>query len=246
MSDPGPQRSTLREYYETLLIGFVILNFARIFVFQAFKIPTGSMIDNLLIGDHIFVNKFVYGPPGPPLLQKIAAVRDVRRGDIVVFRMPKQPDVDYVKRVIGMPGELITIRDKRVYVNGAPLDEPYALFQDPITYRLSSALPEPYRSRDQFGPFRVPEGEYFVMGDNRDLSFDSRYWGTVPRAFVKGRPFVVYWSFEASGSPEGRAPASKMREMVDVLAHFFTRTRWKRTFYVVDSSYHAAAGATAP
>lgn len=237
MSDPG-QRSVFREYSETLLIGFIILNFVRIFVFQAFKIPTGSMIDNLLIGDHIFVNKFIYGPPGPPWLEKLTALRDVERGDIVVFRMPKQPQFDYVKRVIGMPGDLIVIRDKRVFINGAPIEEPYTLFQDARTYRLSSAYSEPFRSRDQFGPFRVPAGHYFMMGDNRDLSYDSRFWGTVPRSFIKGRPFIVYWSFAGSGSADGRAPASKVRAMTEIVTHFFSHTRWKRTFYIVDSEVH--------
>lgn len=243
MSDPA-RRSVAREYSETLLIGFIILNFVRIFVFQAFKIPTGSMIDNLLIGDHIFVNKFVYGPAGPPWLERVVPVRDVRRGDIVVFRMPKQPQFDYVKRVVGMPGDLIVIRDKRVFVNGVPLEEPYALFQDPTTYRIGGAYSEPFRSRDQFGPFRVPAGQYFMMGDNRDLSYDSRYWGTVPRSFIKGRPFIVYWSFAGSGSADGRAPASRLRAWTEIVTHFFPRTRWNRTFYIVDSSHHSGSEAS--
>lgn len=233
------RRSTAREYYETLLIAFIILNFVRIFVFQAFKIPTGSMEDNLLVGDHIFVNKFVYGPPGNELLRSLFGFSEVRRGDIVVFRYPKQPDVDYVKRVIGAPGDLVTIRDKSLFINGEQVSEPYALYQDANVYHLDNSLAEPFRSRDQFGPYRVPPDSYFVMGDNRDLSYDSRYWGTVPRSMIKGRPVVVYWSFDSESRIDPASTAGRFRELVDVTLHFFTRTRWKRTFYVIDSRYHS-------
>jgi signal peptidase I len=233
------RRSTLREYYETLLIAFIILNFVRIFVFQAFKIPTGSMVDNLLVGDHIFVNKFVYGPPGHALIGQLFGFRDVERGDIVVFRYPKQPDVDYVKRVVGMPGDLVTIRDKKVFVNGQRLDEPYTVHQDRNVFRLDMSLAEPYRSRDQFGPYRVEAGSYFVMGDNRDMSYDSRYWGTVPRTMIKGRPVVVYWSFDSQATGDPATAAGRFRELFDVAIHFFSNTRWNRTFFIVDSRYHS-------
>src|SRR5687767_5397188 len=150
------KKSTAREYYEALLIAVIFVNFARIFVFQAFKIPTGSMEDNLKIGDHIIVNKFIYGPGGNGPLASLFPMRDVQRGDVVVFRFPLQPDTDFVKRVIGMPGDTITIRDKKVSVNGKALEEPYVVFDDPQTYPDEQFLPEPYRSRDQFGPYRVP------------------------------------------------------------------------------------------
>ncbi|MCU1350226.1 MAG: lepB [Acidobacteria bacterium] len=231
------KKSTLREYYEALLIAVIFVNFARIFVFQAFKIPTGSMEDNLKIGDHIIVNKYIYGPVGTPWMQ-LFPLRDIKRGDIIVFRYPLQPETDFVKRVIGMPGDTLEVRDKQVSINGKPLDEPYVIHKDPTIYPLQPALPEPYRSRDQFGPYIVPNGQYFAMGDNRDQSSDSRYWGTVPRSMIKGRAFMVYWSFR-SHPPSPDAPtAERLKELAGVVVHFFTRTRWDRTFFIVDSKYH--------
>lgn len=232
------KKSTLREYYEALLIAVIFVNFARIFVFQAFKIPTGSMEDNLKIGDHIIVNKFIYGPNHGNPVPGLVPIRDIRRQDIVVFRYPLQPDTDFVKRVIGMPGDTLEIRDKVVYVNGARLDEPYVLHEDPQVYPDQPALPEPYRSRDQLKPFKVPPNSYFAMGDNRDKSSDSRYWGTVPRAMIKGRAFMVYWSFSGEPPPPGSPPIERVKELLGVVIHFFDRTRWQRTFFIVDSKYH--------
>jgi signal peptidase I len=229
------RKSTVREYYEALLIAVIFVNFARIFVFQAFKIPTGSMEDNLKVGDHIVVNKFIYGP-GPNF--GLLPLRDIKRGDIIVFRYPLQPDTDFVKRVIGMPGDTVSVRDKIVSVNGKALDEAYVVHEDPQVYPLQPALPEPYRSRDQFGPFKVPDGQYFAMGDNRDRSSDSRYWGTVPRTMIKGRAFMVYWSFRGQPPPPDAPPADRVKELFGVVLHFFTRTRWDRTFLIVDSHYH--------
>ncbi len=232
-----PKKSTLREYFEALLIAMVFVNFARIFVFQAFKIPTGSMIDNLLIGDHIVVNKFIYGAPGP-WLDGTFPIREIRRGDIVVFRFPEQPDTDFVKRVIGLPDETVMIRDKKVIVDGVALDEPYVLHEDPSVFPAQPGLPEPYRSRDQFGPYVVPRDSYFVMGDNRDRSNDSRYWGVVPRGLIKGRAFLIYWSYRGLPAAPGAPPAERLRELGSVATHFFSRTRWDRTFLIVDSRYH--------
>jgi len=230
------RKSTVREYYEALLIAVIFVNFARIFVFQAFKIPTGSMEDNLKVGDHIIVNKFIYGPG--PSMGGLLPLRDIKRGDIIVFRYPLQPDTDFVKRVIGMPGDTVEVRDKIVSVNGTPTNEPYVVHDDPQVYPLQPALPEPYRSRDQFGPFKVPQGQYFAMGDNRDRSSDSRYWGTVPRTMIKGRAFMVYWSFRGQPPPTDAPPSDRVKELFGVVAHFFTRTRWDRTFLIVDSHYH--------
>jgi signal peptidase I len=240
----SPQKTPVREYYEALLIAIIFVNFARIFVFQAFKIPTPSMEDNLKVGDHIIVNKFIYGPGSEGRKGGILPLRDVKRGDIVVFRYPEQPDTDFVKRVIGLPGETVEIRDKKVYIEGKALDEPYVLFEDPQTYPAGQFLPEPYRSRDQFGPWRVPDGQYFAMGDNRDRSSDSRYWGTVPRSLIKGRAFMVYWSFDGVPAPAGSSPRERLRELGDVMVNFFPGTRWHRTFYVIDSSYHYTPGVT--
>lgn len=235
------KKSTSREYYEALLIAVIFVNFARIFAFQAFKIPTGSMEDNLKIGDHIIVNKFIYGPE-PQSWMRLLPLRKIRRGDIIVFRYPLQPDTDFVKRVIGMPGDTVEIRDKIVSINGKALDEPYVVHVDPTVYPLQPALPEPYRSRDQFGPYTVPEGQYFAMGDNRDRSSDSRYWGTVPRGMIKGRAFMVYWSFASVPPPSDAPPSARLEELAGVVLHFFTKTRWERTFFIVDSKYHFTPG----
>lgn len=231
------RKSTAREYYEALLIAILFVNFARIFVFQAFKIPTPSMEDNLKVGDHIIVNKFIYGPTGDGPLARLFPMRDIHRGDIIVFRYPEDPRVDYVKRVVGLPGEVIRIRDKKVSVNGKELDEPYVVFADRQIFPGGEFQPEPYRSRDNFGPVRVPEGQYFAMGDNRDRSSDSRYWGGVPRANIKGRAFMVYWSFAGGGSLDASL-RGRIKELWNVLVRFFPDTRWDRTFFIVDSKYH--------
>jgi signal peptidase I len=240
--DETNKKSTIREYYEALLIAVIFVNFARIFAFQAFKIPTGSMEDNLKVGDHIIVNKFIYGPG--TTLGGMLPLREIRRGDIIVFRYPLQPDTDFVKRVIGLPGDTVEVHDKVVSVNGKPLAEPYVIHVDPTIYPPRPQLPEPYRSRDQFGPYFVPIGQYFAMGDNRDRSSDSRYWGTVPRSMIKGKAFMVYWSFEGT-PPSPEAPSSaRIKELAGVVAHFFTKTRWERTFFIVDSKYHFTPGLT--
>jgi signal peptidase I len=235
-------KSTGREYYEALLIAIIFVNFARIFVFQAFKIPSGSMEDNLKIGDHIIVNKFIYGPEGNGALSGIVPLRDVRRGDIIVFRYPRQPEIDFVKRVIGLPGDVVSIKDKQLFINGARLDEPYAVFDDEQVYPAGDFLPEPQRSRDQMKPFAVPAGEYFAMGDNRDHSSDSRYWGTVPRTMIKGRAFMVYWSFDWEPVAAESTVRDRVRELANVAVHFFSRTRWERSFFIVDSKYHYTPG----
>jgi signal peptidase I len=236
-SDEAKKKSTFREYYEALLIAVIFVNFARIFVFQAFKIPTGSMEDNLKVGDHIIVNEFIYGPV-PDAWKRLLPLRDIKRGDIIVFRFPLQPDTDFVKRVVGLPGDVIEIRNKVVFINGKALDEPYVVHVDSTVFPGISALPEQYRLRDQLAPFVVPPARYFAMGDNRDRSSDSRYWGTVPRGHIKGRAFMVYWSFASVPPPADSPPSARLKELADVVIHFFTWTRWERTFFIVDSKYH--------
>jgi signal peptidase I len=235
-TDDNATKSTVREYYEALLIAVIFVNFARIFVFQAFKIPTGSMEDNLKVGDHIIVNKFIYG--AGTSLANLLPLREIRRGDIIVFRYPLGPETDFVKRVIGLPGDTVEVRDKQVYINGRKLDEPYVTHLDSQIYPAQDALPEPYRSRDQFRPYHVGEGQYFAMGDNRDRSSDSRYWGTVPRSMIKGRAFLVYWSYRGTPPSTDAPTRERVKELAGVVTHFFTRTRWDRTFRIVDSRYH--------
>ena len=229
-------KSTSRECFEALLIALLFVNFARIFVFQAFKIPSGSMIDNLLVGDHVVVNKFVYGPQGAGTPSALFPVREVSRGDIVVFRYPSDPDVDYVKRVIGLPGDEVEIRDKVVYIDGERLDEPYVIHRDPLVIPNKPLLS--MKVRDQFGPVLIPDGQYFMLGDNRDESRDSRYWGTVSRGLIKGRAFVVYWSYSEPPAPSDATLGQRAAELAGVALHFFPSTRWDRTFFIVDSEYH--------
>jgi signal peptidase I len=233
------KKSTIREYWEALLIAIVFVNFARVFAFQAFKIPSGSMEDNLKIGDHIIVNKFIYGPQ-VPAVSSVLPLRDVRRGDVIVFRNPEDPHEDYVKRVVALPGETIHIQGKKVFVDGKLLDEPYVVYTDSRVLHVNDA----YASRDHFGPFVVPGDHYFAMGDNRDNSHDSRFWGAVPRSLIRGRAFMVYWSFDRQ-PVERPTVRERLTELAEVLWFFPTRTRWERSGFIVDSKYHYTPGVSA-
>lgn len=241
-AEESEKKTTVREYYEALLIAIIFVNFARIFVFQAFKIPSGSMEDNLKVGDHIIVNKFVYGPAGESALAGLLPIRNVERGDVIVFRYPEDPQTDFVKRVVALPGETVAIRDKQVFIDGRPLDEPYAVFDDDMVFPAEEALPAQYAMRDQMSARRVPEGQYFTMGDNRDRSHDSRFWGFVPKALIKGKAFMVYWSFDGQPPPAGSSLGARLRHLTHVVVNFFSKTRWDRTFFIVDSSYHYTPG----
>jgi signal peptidase I len=191
-----PKRSSVREMFESICVAVILAFFVRTFVVQAFKIPSGSMEPNLLIGDHLLVNKFVTAPTLRTVERTLLPIDEVRRGDIIVFKHPKTPDRDLIKRAIGLPGETIELRDKRVFVDGKALDEPYAQY-------LIPAGPNDLTQTDvrrNFGPLTVPPGHYFMMGDNRDNSEDSRYWGSLPRDHVKGKALFLYMSF---GDGEG-------------------------------------------
>ena len=225
MTEPF-KKSTAREYFESIVIAVVLALFVRTWAVQAFKIPTGSMENNLLIGDHLLVNKFVFGPTALGLEKAVLPIREPRRGDIVVFKYPDEPERDFIKRVIGLPGDTLELRNKKVLLNGQPLDEPYVHFLDPASADDSEVTS--FDVRERYGPVRVPDGQYFVMGDNRDNSQDSRYWGFLPRSHIKGRALTIYWSFDAG--PEGQAEESSLRRALSVVTHFFTRTRWERIF----------------
>ena len=190
------RKSTAREYFESICVAVILALFVRTFVVQAFKIPTGSMENNLLIGDHLLVNKFVFAPTLTGLEEAVLPVDSIRRGDIIVFKYPEEPERDFIKRVIGLPGETIELRKKRVYIDESLLDEPYVRFLVPP----GDDEGEEFDLRVRYGPVTVPEGHYFMMGDNRDNSEDSRYWGFLPQEYVKGRALFVYFSFgEESG-----------------------------------------------
>jgi signal peptidase I len=235
-AEATPRHSTLREWYESLLVAGVFVLFVRTFVVQTYQVPTGSMERTILVGDHLLVNKFAFAPR-VAWLASLLPYRDVKPGDIVVFKKPGD-DVNHgnvlVKRAVAKGGDVVQVKDKRLFVNGAPYDVASVQHIDPETYPDSPGVPDMARRRDQFGPFTVPPDSFFGMGDNRDNSLDSRYWGAIPRANIFGRPSVLYWSYEAEpNSHIWRGPIAKIRQLLDVAIHFFSRTRWDRMFTVV-------------
>jgi signal peptidase I len=229
------RKSTLREYFESIVIAVILALFIRTFVVQAFKIPTGSMEENLLIGDHLLVNKFVFGPTETPVERALLPVGTIGRGNVIVFKYPEEPDRDFIKRVIGLPGETVEVRDKKVYINGQPLDEPYVHFLLPPSSDSSFHEVTSFDVRERYGPVTVPPNQYFVMGDNRDNSQDSRYWGFLPRDNVKGKALLIYWSYQADREDyqEGAGIGSTVKGLASVFAHFFTRTRWDRMLHQI-------------
>jgi signal peptidase I len=224
------RKSTVREYFESIVIAVILALFVRTWVVQAFKIPTGSMENNLLIGDHLLVNKFVFGPT-LTLDRALLPVRDIKRGDIVVFKYPEEPERDFIKRVIGLPGDTVELRAKKVHVNGQPIDEPYVHFLTPAS-ELSEVTSMDVRER--YGPVTVPANQYFVMGDNRDNSQDSRYWGFLPRSYVKGRAMMIYWSYESDRDDVADSGfGASVGRIFSVVTHFFTKTRWERLLHQI-------------
>ena len=204
MSQPTGEpfrKSQAREFFESICVAVILAFFVRTFVVQAFKIPTGSMENNLLIGDHLLVNKFVFAPTLTSIEKTLLPIDPIRRGDILVFKYPEDPTRDFIKRVIGLPGETIEMRNKKVYIDGKPLDEPYVHFLDPPVDEIVSSAPDVEAGdlRSGFPPMMVPPDQYFMMGDNRDNSQDSRYWGFMPRDYVKGKALFVYFSFGEDG-----------------------------------------------
>ena len=223
-SPPAPVR--LRERADPLVAAVVFALFARTFLFQAFAVPSPSMEKNVLTGDRLLVNKFLYAPLAAPWAALFPG-RALRRGDVVVFRYPGDPRRDFIKRVVGLPGETVAIRDRTVSIDGRPLEEPYVFHADDRVWPDDANVPEERRRRDQLAPLRVPDDAYFVMGDNRDDSSDSRAWGPVPASHVVGRALLVYWSLapRPSDAPAPPFPAS----IRDALA----RMRWNRAFLPV-------------
>lgn len=203
-TDSSPQKSIGREYAEALIIALVLAVFIRTFFIQAYKIPSGSMEPTLLIGDHILVNKMIYGLrvpdsifglqiPGLPYGQYVMHFEPVHRGDVVVFVFPPDRTKDFIKRVVGIAGDTIQVKNGRVWLNGQPMDDPHAHFEVPDSDR------SPVTPRDNFGPVQVPPGKIFAMGDNRDRSYDSRFWGFVDENDVEGKALIIYWSWDADG-----------------------------------------------
>jgi len=228
------EKSLLREYLEALLIAVVFATFARTWVVQAFKIPSGSMEKNLLIGDHILVNKFIYGPTVSPLEERLLPIRKPRRGDVVVFKYPEDPTRDFIKRCMGLPGDTLKMIDKDLYINGRYVNDSAITWYAEPEPGSRDLFFHPRRIRENFGPKTVGPGNYFCMGDNRDNSNDSRYWGTVPESYLKGRAFVIYWSFASDDeSVDWPGFQGKARQLGRVALSFFGKTRWDRTFRIV-------------
>jgi signal peptidase I len=176
----------LLEYLEALAVALVLAFVIRTFVVQAFKIPSGSMLDTLLIGDHLLVNKFLYGTRIPFTDKVVLPVQEPADGDVIVFEFPEDTSKDFIKRIVGVPGDVLEMKDKVLYRNGQKLDEPYIKHTDPNIQAR----------RDNFGPVTVPPGKYFAMGDNRDESYDSRFWGFVDKDKIRGKAWVIYWSWD--------------------------------------------------
>ena len=246
------KKSTAREYFESLVITVILALFGTTFIVQAFKIPTPSMEDNLLVGDHLLVNKFAFGARGS-IFDKILPLKDIKRGDVIVFKYPKDLTKHYVKRAIGLPGDRIRIVDRQVFVNGVALNEPYKIHKAPPgSYdRFGDFFPpKPHYGRvashgadeDPFwyeeytkdDEIVVPPNHYFAMGDNRDNSADSRYWGFVPREFIVGKALIIYWSYETDSDEYRRTDVvDRVQQITDLFTNFFTKTRWSRSFKII-------------
>ncbi|MBZ5544672.1 MAG: signal peptidase I [Acidobacteriia bacterium] len=249
-SGKRPRRETVWETVRSLAVVLIAVFFIRTFVAEATVIPTGSMEKTILIGDHVFLNKLLYGPRLPFTSLRVPPLRTVRRQEIVAFRYPRNPSVMFVKRVIGVGGDLIRIKNKRVFVNGQPLAEPYVQYQFASLFPLRDNFPPPVdqiatlpaawgldpgwaREMAQFierDGLRVPPGYLFMMGDNRDNSLDSRFWGFVPQEYVVGEPLFVYWSYDAPSKDwTAEDVADRVKFNLSIAWNFLRRTRWSRT-----------------
>jgi signal peptidase I len=222
---PGTRRSAWAELFEAASVAVVLALYVRTFLFQAFEVPTPSMEKTVLVGDHLLVNKFVFAPHRGGPLARWLPYRPVRRGDILVFKYPEDPERDFVKRVVGLPGDVVAIRDKELFVNGARQSEPRVFHSDGLVRADDPLLSASYRRRDQLQPTPVPAGAYFALGDNRDDSNDSRFWGAVPAGNLKGRALFVYWSLP----PAGPGTGGFLRRVLGLPA----QTRWERTLLPV-------------
>jgi signal peptidase I len=208
------RRGIVREYAETIVLCVLVILFLRTFVFQQSEIPSGSMEQTILIGDHVLVNRFLYAPTLFEWERRLLPVREIRRGDIVVFKHPPQPEQDFIKRVIGLPGETVALRDGELWIDGRPVAEPY--------------LVEAERHGASYGPVRVEPGHYFLLGDHRSRSADSREWGQAAAELIKGRAILILFSTTSEPSPDrppGQVTAgSLVRKLYDVVFH----SRWNR------------------
>jgi len=252
VEDPHEDATTISEYLESLLVTVLLALFGTSFVVQAFKIPSASMEGTLLIGDHLLVNKFIFGGTGA-WYEKFLPYRPLQRGDIIVFKYPYADHQHFVKRVIGLPGDRLKLVDQQVFVNGKPLNEPYVVHDATAPYDMfnysfppmkdqmvspqvieESGWRKELRRYVQGDELVVPPGKIFAMGDNRDRSSDSRYWGFVDRSAIMGRPFLIYWSVDATSGDYAAATFwQRLLGVFDTLAHLPARTRWSRMLHTV-------------
>ena len=227
-----PKKSVTVEYIKAILLAFALALFIRIFVVQAFRIPSGSMENTLLVGDFLLANKFIYGALIPFTDIRLPAWRSPVPGDIVIFQYPRDPSRDFIKRIVAGPGQKVEIKDKILYVDDKrAVDPSKAKYIDSVILKRRSTA----NTRDNYGPKVVPEDCYFMMGDNRDSSEDSRYWGFLKRDLIRGKAFVLYWSC----APDDRVPAySNITSLLDIalynLFHFPERVRWQRIGMLVE------------
>lgn len=184
------RKHIVREYAESIVIAIILALIIRTFIVQAFKIPSGSMEDTLAVGDHILVNKFIYGTKIPFTDSRILKIRDPKRGDVIVFEYPEDPSKDFIKRIVGTPGDVVQVRDKKVYINNELYENPHEVHKE------KEIIPQAQNPRDNTKLITVPPDAYFVMGDNRDRSYDSRFWGFVKDEKIKGLAFIKYWSWD--------------------------------------------------
>jgi len=223
-------KSVFREYFELIAETAIFVFFVMTFVVQAFQIPTGSMESTLLIGDFLLVNKMAYAESGFSWEKFIMPGKNLERKDIIVFKYPKELQKDFVKRVIALEGDKIEIKDKQVYINDVPIEEDYKVHVDDQIYKNGEYYQYDDAIRDNFGPFTVPAGHVFAMGDNRDNSMDSRYWGPLPLSYIKGRPWLIYFSYDAERDAYLR---TSLRERLEKFARFIPKARWKRLLMVI-------------
>lgn len=221
------KKSVAREYFEAIVLAVVLALFFRTFVVEAFKIPSSSMEDNLLIGDHILVNKFAYAPTVFSWEKKILPIRNVSRTDVIVFKYPDEPSRNFIKRVIGVGNETVEIRNRQVYINEKPIEEPYKVHKSDLQPDLVGLM------SDNFDPVKVPQGYYFAMGDNRDNSKDSRAWGFVPQDYIKGRAFIIYWSFDGPQNIGPSTMGENLKHIAHIIVNFIPDTRWERFFKII-------------
>jgi signal peptidase I len=225
----------LREWSESLIFTIIFIFIFTSYIAQATQVPTESMKPTILVGDHFFIDKVAFPGNFPQKLHSYLPARSVKRGDVIVFKSPVEGNIPFVKRVIGMPGDKVQIRNKAVYINDQKLAEPYKIHVDTAIYRKDRWSPTELIVRDNYGPHKVPANSFFVLGDNRDNSNDSRYWGFVRADAVMGKPLFVYWSYESDPyiGPD-RNLSDWLNGYLTIAMHFFDRTRWFRIGTMVD------------